>query len=284
MAITVREPSGSGTGAALASAVARDRAEAGAPVLEARRIELRFGAIQALCGVDLSVHADSIHAIIGPNGAGKSSLLNCLSGFYRPQFGSVVYDGRDITHNSPHARARLGLGRTFQGIQTYPSITVRENILAGFHLHMRTGLLDALVYWGRVRSEEEQFTREAEEIIEFLELEELRHSVVGDLSYGLRKRVDLGRALAIRPKVLIMDEPMAGMNADEKGDLARFVLDIRDAQKIPIILVEHDMEVVMDISDTITVMDWGEVIASGPPREIRQDGRVLAAYLGQAKP
>jgi branched-chain amino acid transport system ATP-binding protein len=253
------------------------------PVLEGRGLELRFGAIQALLGVDLAVHQATIHSVIGPNGAGKSSLLNCLSGFYRPQTGSVLFEGRDISRYSPHARAKAGLARTFQGIQTYQSMTVRENILAGLHVHMRTGLIGALAYWPTVRSEENRFKAEAEEIIEFLELEELRHNVVGSLSYGGRKRVDLGRALALRPKVLIMDEPMAGMSADEKGDLARYVLDIRDARRIPIVLVEHDMEVVMDISDVITVMDWGRVIASGPPEQIRNDPQVIAAYLGRAK-
>jgi branched-chain amino acid transport system ATP-binding protein len=256
-------------------------ASASGALIEARGLDLRFGAIHAVREVDLGVWPGTIHSVIGPNGAGKSSLLNCLSGFYRAQRGAVIYDGHDITKLAPHARARAGLGRTFQGIQTYPSMTVRENILAGFHLHMRTGMLDSFLYWPRVRSEEERFTREAEEIIEFLELEELRHSVVGDLSYGLRKRVDLGRALGIRPRVLIMDEPMAGMNAEEKADLARFVLDIRDARNIPVVLVEHDMEVVMDISDVVTVMDWGEVIASGPPSAVKHDPRVIAAYLGK---
>jgi branched-chain amino acid transport system ATP-binding protein len=255
----------------------------GPAILEARALDLHFGAVRALQSVSLKVHGNAIHSVIGPNGAGKSSLLNCLSGFYRPQSGDVLYGGRSIVSHSPHARAKAGLGRTFQGIQTYPSMTVRENILAGLHVHMRTGLLDALTYWPRARAEEQRCKGEAEEIIEFLELEELRHEHVGSLSYGMRKRVDLGRALALRPKVLIMDEPMAGMSVDEKGDLARFILDIKDARKIPIVLVEHDMEVVMDISDTVTVMDWGCVIASAVPQSIRSDPKVIAAYLGQAK-
>ena len=263
--------------------VGLDAGHCGSLVLEARALELRFGAIRALQSVDLKVHSGSIHSVIGPNGAGKSSLLNCLSGFYRPQAGAGGFGGRDGTRNSPHARAAAGLGRTFQGIQTYQSMTVRENILAGLHVHMRSGLLDALTYWPRARAEEQRFKAEAEEIIEFLELEDLRHEHVGSLSYGLRKRVDLGRALALRPKALIMDEPMAGMSVEEKGDLARFILDIRDARQIPVVLVEHDMEVVMDISDTVTVMDWGTVITSGPPQQIRIDPKVIAAYLGQAK-
>ena len=249
-------------------------------VLRASSLGLRFGAVDALRDVSIAVASGEVHAIIGPNGAGKSSLLNCLSGFYRPQRGEVMFEGRDITHLRPHRRAAIGIGRTFQGIQTYPSMTVRENILTGFHPRARTGMFGALVYWGGVRTEENVLTRKAEAIIEFLELEELRHATVGDLSYGLRKRVDLGRAIALDPKILIMDEPMAGMNPEEKGDLARFVLDIRDARKIPIVLVEHDMEVVMDISDTVTVLDFGKVIASGPPDHVRADPAVISAYLG----
>jgi branched-chain amino acid transport system ATP-binding protein len=252
------------------------------PVLEARGLGLRFGAVDALKDVSITVVPGEIHAVIGPNGAGKSSLLNCLSGFYRPQHGAVVFNGDDIGSLRPHRRAAIGVARTFQGIQTYPGMTARENILTGFHNQMRTGLFDALLYWGRTRREEEVFAAKAEEIIEFLELEELRHAVVGDLSYGMRKRVDLGRAIALDPKILIMDEPMAGMNPEEKGDLARFILDIRDARKIPIVLVEHDMEVVMDISDTVTVLDFGRVIAVGSPAQVRANEAVIAAYLGVA--
>jgi branched-chain amino acid transport system ATP-binding protein len=251
-------------------------------VLAAQALQLRFGAVEALKDVSIAIAPGEIHAIIGPNGAGKSSLLNCLSGFYRPQSGAVVFESREITELKPHRRAALGMGRTFQGIQTYPSMTVRENILTGFHNLMRTGLFDALIYWGRTRAEEERFAGKAEEIIEFLELEELRHTPVGDLSYGLRKRVDLGRAVALDPKVLIMDEPMAGMNPEEKGDLARFILDIRAARSIPVVLVEHDMEVVMDISDTVTVLDFGSVIAVGSPPQVRSNEAVIAAYLGAA--
>jgi branched-chain amino acid transport system ATP-binding protein len=252
------------------------------PILEAKGLGLRFGAVDALKDVSITVAPGEIHAIIGPNGAGKSSLLNCLSGFYRPQVGAVVFNGANIGNMRPHRRAAIGVARTFQGIQTYPGMTARENILTGFHNQMRTGLFDALLYWGRTRREEEVFATKAEEIIEFLELEELRHAVVGDLSYGMRKRVDLGRAIALDPKILIMDEPMAGMNPEEKGDLARFILDIRDARKIPIVLVEHDMEVVMDISDTVTVLDFGRVIAVGTPAQVRANEAVVAAYLGVA--
>lgn len=253
-----------------------------ATVLEATGLSLRFGAVRALKSVSLRVAKSEIHAVIGPNGAGKSSLLNCLSGFYHPQEGSVRFLGEDVSTVAPHRRAALGIGRTFQGIQTYPSMTARENILSGFYSRMTTGFLGALVYWGRVRREEEEFSARAEAIIDFLELEEMRHAVVGDLSYGVRKRVDLGRALALDPKILIMDEPMAGMSTEEKGDLARFILDIREGFGISVVLVEHDMEVVMAISDRVTVVDFGEVIACGTPDEVSDDPRVVAAYLGRA--
>jgi branched-chain amino acid transport system ATP-binding protein len=251
-------------------------------MLEADSLRLRFRAVDALKGVSLRVLEGEIHAIIGPNGAGKSSLLNCLSGFYRPQSGAIFLKGQDISAFSSHRRAALGLSRTFQGIQTYPSMTARENILSGFHTRMSATPFDGLLYWVRGRREEEKFAEKAEAIIEFLELEEVRHAVVGDMSYGMRKRVDLGRALALEPSILVMDEPMAGMNADEKADLARYILDIREGLGIPIVLVEHDMEVVMAISDRVTVIDFGQVIACGTPDAVRADERVISAYLGGA--
>ena len=255
-------------------------APAAAPLLEAAGLHLAFGKIQALAGVDFSIGAGELVSIIGPNGAGKSSLLNCLSGFYQPNRGSIRFEGAEILHLAPPRRAALGMARTFQGIQTYESMTVRENILCGCHCRMRTGLLSGALWWGASRREMVKFIDVAETIIEFLELEELRHARVGDLGYGLRKRVDLGRALAIEPKVLILDEPMAGMNADEKADLARYILDINEGRGVPVVLVEHDMEVVMDISDTVTVIDFGRVIASGPPAQVRADPDVISAYLG----
>ncbi|WP_215907056.1 ABC transporter ATP-binding protein [Phreatobacter aquaticus] len=254
----------------------------GTTVLEANALCLRFGAVETLKSVSLSVERGEIHAVIGPNGAGKSSLLNCLSGFYRPQSGAVRFLGKDISSLPPHKRAALGISRTFQGIQTYPSMTARENILSGFHLRMSTGPFAALVWWGPTRREEEEFAARAEKIIEFLELEQLRHTPVGDMSYGMRKRVDLGRAIALEPSVLIMDEPMAGMSNEEKEDLARFILDIREGLGIPVVLVEHDMEVVMSISDRVTVIDFGEVIACGTPDEVRTHPAVIDAYLGDA--
>ena len=253
----------------------------GTIALAASNIHLSFGRIQVLKDVSFHIKQDEILSIIGPNGAGKTSLMNCLSGFYKPQEGRVEFIGSDITKVPIHRRAHLGMGRTFQGIQLFPHMTVLDNLMAGRHVRMRTNFLQSFIHWPWVRQEEVAHRRVVEEIIDFLEMEFIRDSLVGELGYGLRKRVDLGRALALEPKILIMDEPMAGMNVEEKEDMARFVIDIQEYRNIPIILVEHDMEVVMDISNRIAVLEWGHMIAEGPPKNIRENPRVINAYLGE---
>ncbi len=244
-------------------------------------IYLSFGGIRVLNDISFHVQEGEILSIIGPNGAGKTSLLNCLSGFYKPERGSVVFNDRDITKLPIHRRAKLGMARTFQGIQLYPGMSVLSNILTGRHVAMKTNFLQAFIHWPWVHREEIKHRRIVEEIIDFLEIESIRDNIVGELGYGLRKLVDLGRALALRPKILIMDEPMAGMNMEEKEDMARFILDIEEFLSIPIILVEHDMEVVMDISDRIVVLDFGNLVAQGKPDEIRKNPVVIKAYLGE---
>lgn len=250
-------------------------------VLRVEDLHLSFGKVQALSGVNLEIRDGEILALIGPNGAGKTSFLNCLNGFYKPQQGTIHFEGQNIGGLSPHRRSSLGLGRTFQGIQLFLGMTVLDNIMSGRHIHMKTNFLQGFIRWPWVAREEVEHRRVAEEIIDFLEMEPIRGAVVGDLGYGLRKRVDLGRALALEPKILIMDEPMAGMNVEEKEDMARFIMDIQEDRKIPIILVEHDMEVVMDISNRVAVLEWGHLIAEGQPDEIRENPRVIKAYLGE---
>ena len=248
--------------------------------LRVEGLVLRFGGVLALNGVSLAVNPHELLAIIGPNGAGKTSLLNCVSGFYRPQSGAVYYGGEPLTRLAPHDIARRGIGRTFQAPQLYGGLTVLENILAGRDLHFRTGMLSGALYFGRARREEIRHRRVAEEIIDFLELAAVRHHLVGSLPYGLRKRVDLGRALALDPTLLLLDEPTAGMNREEKEDMARFILDIFEERGTTIVFVEHDMGLVMDVAERVAVLDFGHMIAEGPPEEIRQDRRVIQAYLG----
>lgn len=251
--------------------------------LAADAVSLRFGGVVALNDVSVEVREDELLAIIGPNGAGKTSLMNCLSGFYRPQQGRILLGDLDVSREAVHSIARLGVARTFQGTHIFSGMTVVENIMVGRHIHMRSTLPQSFVWFGSARAEEIRHREFVEEIIELLEIETIRHRTVGSLGYGLRKRVDLGRALAQEPRILLMDEPMAGMNAEEKEDLARFILDVREARHLPVVLVEHDMGVVMDLADRIVVLDFGRKIADGTPQAIQSDPVVLKAYLGEGE-
>jgi branched-chain amino acid transport system ATP-binding protein len=251
------------------------------PKLEVRNISLSFGGIRALSHVSFTVPSGSIFAIIGPNGAGKTSLINSINGFYHPQEGSVLFEEQDITGLPAFRRAKLGISRTFQNIALYTNMTALDNLMAARHIHMRTNMLTGALYWGRARAEEIEHRSRVEEIIDFLEMESIRKTVVGNLSYGLRKRVELGRALALEPTLLLLDEPMAGMNVEEKEDMARFILDIHERQNMTILLIEHDMGLVMDISHRVVALDFGRKIAEGTPDEIKQNEAVIKAYLGQ---
>lgn len=246
-------------------------------------LSLWFEGVVALQDINVYVGRSEILAIIGPNGAGKTCLLNCMSGFYHPQKGEIFFDDLDITDMQTHKRAGLGIARTFQGVQLFPGLSVIGNLLTGRHLHMKTNAIQGFFYRPWTHHEEMRERRKVEEIIDFLEIKHIRHKLVGSLSYGLRKRIDLGRALAMEPKVLLMDEPMAGMNLEEKEDMARFVIDIREANDIPIVIVEHDMQVVMDIADRIYVLNWGHMIAEGTPEEIKKNPEVIKAYLGEER-
>jgi len=250
-------------------------------VVKVEELKLRFGGLEALKGVSFEIKEREILAIIGPNGAGKTCILNCLNGFYHPYHGKIYYKNQNITHLRPDKIARLGIARTFQHIQLFNGLSVVDNLMAGRHINMRCNWVQGAVYFGSAYKEEVENREVVENIIDFLELEPVRTEVVGALPYGLRKRVDLGRALAQEPKLLLMDEPMAGMNTEEKEDMARFILDISELRQIPIVLVEHDMGVVMDIADRIIVLNFGLIIAEGTPDEIRTNPIVIEAYLGK---
>ncbi|MGH3451545.1 MAG: ABC transporter ATP-binding protein [Haloechinothrix sp.] len=257
----------------------------GEPLLEVSGVELRFGGITALADVGFTVVAGQVHAVIGPNGAGKSSLLNCISGLYRPQQGRIVLrTGRgehDLVRMRPHKIARLGVARSFQNIELFRHLTVLENLMLGRHIHMRHRLLSSIAWFGPARRQEIAHRELVEEVIDLLHIQSVRHKPVGSLAYGFQKRVELGRALSMQPALLLLDEPMAGMNAEEKEDMARFILDVHELAGVTVMLIEHDMNVVMDISDRISVLDFGELIADGTPTEVSGHPDVVRAYLGE---
>lgn len=245
-------------------------------------LHLSFGGLKALGGVSTGVKKGEILSIIGPNGAGKTCLLNCINRFYRPQRGRIVFEGREIGGMKPSRIARLGIARTFQNVELFGHMTVLDNIKLGAHVHLRAGFLSGGIYYGKARAEEIRLRRRIEErIIDLLEIEAIRKRVVHTLPYGLQKRVELARALAMEPRVLLLDEPAAGMNLEETEDMARFILDINEEWGVTIILIEHDMGVVMDISDRVCVLDFGQKIAEGKPEEIRHNPKVIQAYLGE---
>ena len=254
----------------------------GGPILEVNNISLSFGGVKAITDTSFDVLTHEIRAIIGPNGAGKSSMLNCINGIYKPQEGSVVYHGETLSKITPNIAAQKGISRTFQNLALFKRMSALDNILVGRKLHSKANFIDIAFQLPKAKREETENRQKCEEIISFLEIDQIKNTPVGKLPYGLQKRVELGRALAAEPEVLLLDEPMAGMNVEEKREMCRFILEVNDNYGTTIVLIEHDMGVVMDISDRVVVLDYGKVIGDGTPDEVRSNQTVIDAYLGVA--
>jgi branched-chain amino acid transport system ATP-binding protein len=251
-------------------------------LIEVRNVSLRFGGVRALADVSFEVRPGELFSMIGPNGAGKTSMLNCISGRYKPNEGEIRFKGNEITKLSPNARADLGIGRTFQNLALFGHMSVLDNIMVGRHHLLKTNFFKGALYWfGGAQKEEIDHRREVEEIIDFLEIQQIRNAVAGTLAYGLRKRVELARAVALRPELVLLDEPMAGMNLEEKEDMARYIVDLNEEWGMTVIMIEHDMGVVMDLSHRVMVLDFGRTIAEGLPDEVRANEHVKKAYLGE---